>query len=92
VRGKPFEWASAPHPSPLPVKNGERERTEFAPLLVTFRQNALWRFFGAHSGLMSFSSMNLVQFLISLSSLARNAAGGANSGVMSRLASRSRTY
>ena len=29
VRGKPVEWTSAPHPTPLPVKNGEREQTEF---------------------------------------------------------------
>jgi hypothetical protein len=28
VRGKPVERASAPHPTPLPVKNGEREQTE----------------------------------------------------------------
>ena len=26
VRGKPVEWASAPHPSPLPVNNGEGNR------------------------------------------------------------------
>jgi hypothetical protein len=34
VRGKPVEWASAPHPSPLPVKNGEREPTEYVALLI----------------------------------------------------------
>src|SRR5215470_9230238 len=44
-----------------------------------------------HSGLMPFSSMNFVQFLISLSSLPRNAGAGAKSGAMSRFASRSRT-
>src|SRR5205807_6222605 len=33
VRGTPVEWASAPHPSPLPVKNGEREQPEFAARL-----------------------------------------------------------
>ena len=41
VRGKPVEWASAPHPSPLPVKNGEREQTEYVALLITPHQSAL---------------------------------------------------
>jgi len=53
VRGKPVEWASAPHPNPLPVKpprdasvagtpaNGEREQTEIAALLITYHRNAL---------------------------------------------------
>src|SRR5215467_2437565 len=44
-----------------------------------------------HSGLMPFASMNLVQFLISVSSLVLNAEPGAKSGVMSNWASRSRT-
>src|SRR5580693_2365966 len=35
VRGTPVERVSAPHPSPLPVKNGEREQTEYAALLST---------------------------------------------------------
>src|SRR5262245_52240560 len=43
-----------------------------------------------HSGLMPLASMNVVQFLISLSSFARKAGAGAKSGVMSSLASRSR--
>jgi hypothetical protein len=40
VRGAPFELGSAPHPNPLPVKNGEREQTEFAAPL-TYNVNAL---------------------------------------------------
>jgi hypothetical protein len=35
VRGTAVEWASAPHPNPLPVKNGEREHTEYAALPIT---------------------------------------------------------
>jgi hypothetical protein len=30
-------WAFAPHPTPLPVKNGERERTEIAIALDHMR-------------------------------------------------------
>jgi hypothetical protein len=53
VRGTPNEWASAPHPNPLPVRpphdasvagtpaNGEREQTAFAALLITYDQNVL---------------------------------------------------
>jgi hypothetical protein len=40
VRSKPVEWASAPHPTPLPVKNGvkngEREQNASASLLITY--------------------------------------------------------
>jgi hypothetical protein len=39
ARGKPIEWASAPHPNPLPVKNGEREQNASASLL-TYDRNA----------------------------------------------------
>jgi hypothetical protein len=41
VRGKPVEWASAPHPSPLPVKNGEREQTAYVEPLITSHRNAV---------------------------------------------------
>jgi hypothetical protein len=41
MRGKPVEWSSAPHPNPLPVKNGEREQAESAAQLITFHRNAL---------------------------------------------------
>jgi hypothetical protein len=41
VRGKVVELASAPHPTPLPVKNGEREQTEYVALLVTSHWNVL---------------------------------------------------
>jgi hypothetical protein len=33
--GEGHNRASAPHRNPLPVKNGEREQTAFAPLLIT---------------------------------------------------------
>jgi hypothetical protein len=41
VRGKPVRASSAPHPSPLPVKNGERERAEYAAPLITPHPNAV---------------------------------------------------
>jgi hypothetical protein len=41
VRGKPVGWASAPHPTPLPVKNGEREQIEYVARLITPRRNPL---------------------------------------------------
>jgi hypothetical protein len=31
---------SAPHPSPLPVKNGEREQTAYLALLIPRDRNA----------------------------------------------------
>jgi hypothetical protein len=43
VRGKPVECAFAPHPSPLPVKNGEREQTEYVALLISHHRNGLQR-------------------------------------------------
>jgi hypothetical protein len=39
VRGR-LAWASAPHPGPLPVKNGEREQAEYAAPLITPHRNA----------------------------------------------------
>jgi hypothetical protein len=41
VRGTAVEWASAPHPNPLPVKNGEREQTEIVALLITTHWSTL---------------------------------------------------
>ena len=32
---------SAPHPNPLPVKDGEREQTEIVARLIPFRRNGL---------------------------------------------------
>jgi hypothetical protein len=39
VRGTPFERATAPHPSPLPVKNGEREQTAYVAPVIALRRN-----------------------------------------------------
>jgi hypothetical protein len=41
VWATPVGWASAPHPTPLPVKNGEREQIEYVARLITPRRNPL---------------------------------------------------
>jgi hypothetical protein len=41
VRGKPVEWAPAPHPTPLPVKYGEREQTAYVARFIAPHQKAL---------------------------------------------------
>jgi hypothetical protein len=41
VRGTTSRVNSAPHPNPLPVKDGEREQTEIVARLIPFRRNGL---------------------------------------------------